>query len=256
MRGHRDLELVVGIAIASALLGLVVPVEWISLLAAAPLLLVLPGYALASAAFARRPRGLAQFLVLTLGLSLAVLALGSLLLNFLPGGLRAGSWAILLVLVTAAGCREAALRRRPAQEPPLAALKLPRPRPLRAGLVLAGVALAAVAFALAFIAFKAPDVIGYTELWIRPAKGDAAVRVGVGSQEQETHAYKLVASYGGGQPFATRSFSLDPGKTKTVRLAVPAAKNPRKVVAALYRADRPGRPYRRVTEWVVPEGGG
>ena len=52
-------------------------------------------------------------LALSVGLSLAMLALGSLVLNYVPGGIRACSWAVLLVLVVLAASREAALRRRP-----------------------------------------------------------------------------------------------------------------------------------------------
>ena len=49
MRGHRDLRLVVRLAIACAAVALLAPWEALRFLAAAPLCLVLPGYAVASA---------------------------------------------------------------------------------------------------------------------------------------------------------------------------------------------------------------
>jgi len=258
MRGHRDLTLAVRAAIVSALLGVIIPLEWLSLLAAAPLILLLPGYGLASAAFARRARGLVQLLALTLGLSLAVLAIGSLLLNFVPGGLRAVTWAVFLVLVTVLACRAAALRRGRGYLSPLLGLPWRRPRPLGTALVVAGAALAALGVALAFVAFKAPDVIGYSELWIEPAHGPrSAVLVGVGSEEQEVTAYRLATGYAGSAPSSSGKFSLDPGESKVLRVPVREPRGgPRKVVATLYRVDRPGRPYRRVSAWVGTERGG
>ena len=98
----------------------------------------------------------AQSLVLSLGLSLAVLALGGLLLNYLPGGIRAVSWALLLVLVVLAGCRAAALRRpRRRRRPPHAGRGRGSPR-REAGLLAGGAALAIVAaLVLAFVPLSA-----------------------------------------------------------------------------------------------------
>ncbi|HEY4779357.1 MAG TPA: DUF1616 domain-containing protein, partial [Solirubrobacterales bacterium] len=111
MRGHGDLEAACTGATLCALLTLVLPFEPLRMLLAAPLTLFLPGYAISAAIFARRRIERRQFLLFSLGLSLAVLALGALVLNYVPGGIRAWSWALLLFLVVLGCCRGAALRR-------------------------------------------------------------------------------------------------------------------------------------------------
>lgn len=257
MRGHKDLRLTAAAAAVSALLALVLPVPWLSMLVAAPLFFLLPGYALASIAFARRPRGLAPLLGLTLGLSLSVLVLGSLVLNYAPGGLRAVPWALFLALVTLLACRGAALRRGRTRPLPLPRLRRPR---LSGAVVLsaAGAALGIAAIAIAFVTFDAPDAIGYTELWMQPAPASEAVSIGVGSQEQEDTRYRLEIERARTSRTLSRSLSLDPGESDVLRIPIPGgpATRPERVIATLYKADSPGRPYRRVNAWIGTEGAG
>ena len=111
MRGHRDLRFVVRLAIACAVVALLAPWEALRL-AAAPLCLVLPGYAITSAAFGPRPLTRGRFAVLTLGMSLIALVLCALLLNYVPGGIRDLSWAIVLTVVVIAASRLAAIERK------------------------------------------------------------------------------------------------------------------------------------------------
>ena len=125
MRGHRDLWLVAAGAPLCAAVALLVPLEAVRLAAAAPLCLVLPGYALSSAAFSSRSLSGGRFAALVLGLSLIVLILSALVLNYGPGGIRDVSWAVILVLVTIAACRWAAVKRVPG-EVPYAAWSRPR----------------------------------------------------------------------------------------------------------------------------------
>jgi uncharacterized membrane protein len=257
VRGHKDLRLVAATAVASALLALILPVPWLSLLVGLPLFFLLPGYALASLVFARRPRGLAPLLALTLGLSLSVLALGSLALNYMPGGLRALPWALFLVLVTLLACRGAALRRGRRHPAPLSRLRRPG---LSTGVVMSavGAALAIAAIAIGFVTFDAPDAVGYTELWMRAAPASEAVRIGVGSQEQERSAYRVEIERARKPSRSARSLSLSPGESKVLRVRVPGgpATRPERVIVTLYKADSPGRPYRRVNAWIGTEGTG
>jgi uncharacterized membrane protein len=257
MKGHRDLRRVVAAAIVCAIFALAIPVEFISLLFAAPLAFFLPGYAIAAAALVRNRPGRLPLLPLSLGLSLATLALGSLLLNYL-GGLRAGSWALLLVVVTVAAARAAALRRPAAEQ---GGLDLRRPAAATLAMALAGLALAGMAIALAYQPHAAGHAIGYTELWMQP--GGDAVRVGVGNQQHTRTDYELQVQFGRAAAPISRSLQLDPGEQALVRLpvpgsafatrqAVPAA--PLQVVATLFRADNPGVAYRRVNGWILPPG--
>ncbi len=251
MRGHRDLRVIVALAGGCALLALLLPVGALSLLVLAPLAFFLPGYAITSATFARRPLPGAMLGVLSVGLSLAVLALGALPLNWLPGGISAGWWALLLVLVVVAACRGAALRRPLAQEK---ALTWQRPRPSRGEAALFGCGALSLlaAFVLAFVTLSADQAIGYTELWIEPLPAREAVQVGIANGERQEATYTLEFRVNGrDRPFAVRQVFLDRGARRTLAMPVPTAAGRRdvKVAVTLFRAGVI-EPYRRVTAWL------
>jgi uncharacterized membrane protein len=235
------------------------PVEAISLPFAAPLALFLPGCALTAAIFARRRLDGFQFLILSFGLSLATLALGALLLNYAPGGIRPLSWALLLWLITAGACRAAALRRTAQMTGVIA---WPRLWPGRAAASLLGGALlaAGAALALAFVTTSAKNADGYTALWLLPpgSHGTKAggARIGISSQEQKRTAYRLRVRVGDGRSKIVHDFSLDPGQTRIVGLrprpGFAGSRTPVKAVLSL-RKD-PGAPYRRVSGWLAKPG--
>jgi hypothetical protein len=247
VRGHRDLELVVGAALVCALAALALPFEAVEILFALPLTLFLPGYAIAAACFARRPLPWPTLILLSLALSLSVLALATLVLNYVPGGVRESSWALLLVLVVVNGCRVAALRRPPAPE---GTTTWPRPRPSRPqALLLAGGGVAALAaLILAMTPLPADNALGYTELWISTkdnGAGETVAQIGVRSQEQRRVSYFLRVSFGGGKP-TIRLFELSPGESDTAFVQGPPTDGALPVVASLFRQERPTKIYRRV----------
>jgi hypothetical protein len=245
MKGHGDLRLLAWGSLLCAVMALVLPWPAISLVFVAPLALFAPGYAIVSAAFARRQLDPARLLVLSLALSLAVLALGGLVLNYL-GGIHGSSWAVLLLLVVLGCCRSAALRRdRP---PESLRLRLPKPGVPKLGLALGGLAAVAAALVLASTTLPAKSAIGYTELWIVPeleSEGSEAL-VGVKSEEQQTTEYDLGVRIG--KQLVKRSFVLEPGEETSVRVGPPIAPaSPTvPVVATLLLDSDPSYVYRRV----------
>src|SRR3954454_24445758 len=84
----------------------------VRVLVALPFALVLPGLALTLALFPAGALDGAERLLFSLGLSLAVTALGGLVLHLTPWGLRPASWALLLGAITLAAGVAAFLRRR------------------------------------------------------------------------------------------------------------------------------------------------
>lgn len=256
MKGHRDLELVFIGSVACALVALVFPFELVRVVFAAPLALFLPGYAVTAAAFARRPLDWAPTLLLSVALSLAVLALGGLLLNYVPGGIREITWALLLLLVALNGCRVAALRRPRAPE---GTPSWPRLRPSRTegALIGGGLAIVAAALVLAMTPLPAKNALGYTELWIstaRPSPGVAAARIGVRSEEKRAISYFLRIRFGNEKPLV-RLLEMKPGETRIVLLETPARLGvPLTVTAAIFRQAQPSHVYRRVVA-EVPGGG-
>lgn len=255
MRGHRDLQIAAAASLLCALVALLAPFEAVRLVFATPLALLLPGYAIVAATFARRRLPWPQFAVLSLALSLATLALGALALNYAPGGIRSLSWAVLLLLVVLNGCRTAALRRSRSSGLP----RWPRPRLRRAeaGLLLGGLSAAAAALVLASATVPAKNAIGYTQLWILPEAGSKAteVQVGVASEEQDPAAYYLLVRFGDRRPIQ-RSLHLKPGETRVFRLGArpPAPGTSVPVVATLLRQNRPKSVYRRVKSWLSAPG--
>lgn len=254
MRGHRDLRLVTAAAFGCALLALLVPVEALSLVFAAPLAFFLPGYAIVSAVFVRARLVGPVLLTLSVGTSLSTLALGALVLNYAPGGVGGLGWAILLAAVTAAACRGAALRRPATEGKWLPGLRAPAPG--QAGFLAAAMLVAVAALVLAFTDLPADRAIGYTELWMQPyaADGKTGVRVGVGSNEQHRTFYALRVRLRRAGP-TVRRFALEPGESRVLRVAsVPAADGaPVRVSAELYRPGHSSRPYRRVSGWTPPD---
>jgi uncharacterized membrane protein len=255
MRSHGDLRLTVAVTFICAVVAAIFPVDFIRLLFAIPLCLFLPGFAIASATTARRPIERPQLLIMSIGLSLAVLAISSLLLNYV-GGLRTGPWALLLALVVLAGCMVAAIRRQ--YTPKEWTLELRRPPLLITLLVAVGLLATAGAVVLAFTPVEAKHVVGYTEMWMLPtAQGDATgVKVGVGNEGHARTGYGLIVHFRGRAKLGIRRLVLDPGERKVMLLPTPAppAAGRIRVVATLYLRNRPNIPYKRVTGWIVPAG--
>jgi hypothetical protein len=252
MRGHRDLWLVVGGALLGAAIALLVPWEAVRLVAAAPLCLVFPGYALASAAFSSRSLSGGRFAVLVLGLSLIVLILSALALNYAPGGIRDVSWAIILVLVTVAACGWAAVKGEPG-EAPYATWSPPRVSPTDY-LFLGGAAVAIVAALLvSATVYPASEVEGFTRLSMLTAPSGGAATIGVDSNEQHRQSYLLSLTLAG-RSLLTKHLSLDPGDESVLRVRLPHDRGrPSGMLAAsLYRASSPDTLYRRVNSWLPP----
>jgi Protein of unknown function (DUF1616) len=253
VRGHRDLRRTCVAAIACALVAILAPWELVRLIAALPLAVFLPGYAIVSAAFAPYRLDPQRLLMLTLACGLSTLCVGGLLLDFLPGGgLRTGTWAVLLVLVTVGAARFAALRRsRPRKPKPRRRLRL---RPVDAlGVVLAA-ALAIGALALASTPLPAENAVGYTALWLLPEQeATDSIEVGVTSAEQGPQEYRLRVRAGEEGNVESYRLALDPGEERVFRVPVEVeASGPTRVAASLYREDDPGALYRRVTTWLQP----
>lgn len=250
---HPDLLAAQAAAVLCAAVAVVVPTTAVRAIFAVPLCLVLPGYALTSAAFAHHSLRRAQALLLTVAMSLSILALGSLVLYLTPGGLRTASWTALLLFVTIGGCAVAARRRPGATHTLRLDRPLRRPRPTEATLLVIGGLGTAAAFALANTPLPARNVIGYTQLWMLPA-GSASrpvIDLGVSSAETGPVAYRLelVAKpdVGPVQPLAMFNLALRPrqGFERVFPVAALAAHNDR-IAAYLYRQDQPGVVYRHV----------
>src|SRR5947209_13497361 len=108
----RDILVVIILSIIALVLAFIAPADWLPFrILTLPLVLLLPGYALTSALLPRQTLGIAERLLLSLGLSLTIVILGGLVLNQTPFGLAKSSWAVLLTGITLSACIVAFIRR-------------------------------------------------------------------------------------------------------------------------------------------------
>jgi uncharacterized protein DUF1616 len=253
MRGHRDLVVAAAAAVLCALVACLVPVEIVRVVAALPLTLYLPGFALVAVAFDGEDLAPLKRLTIEVAASLILLVLCAFLLNVFPFGLTTVSWAVLLALLVIAGCSWAARRRGPARRP-RDSLFAPSVRPsIRSALLVgAAIVIGAASIALAQKPLPAKHAAGYTALWMLPTDAEEdAVVVGVQSNQQDAAAYRLRISIGGGGGLHTYRVKLDPGEERTFETTVPPGSTGRTLaVASLYRAGQPEHLFRRVTRWL------
>ena len=176
----------VGGSVGSALLGLC-------------LVFVLPGYALTNALFPENNLEFAEFVALTLGLSLATAALGGLILYWLPWKLQTHSWTVFLGSITLLASVVALLRHQRLEARPPSFVKVNLSLSFNQGLffVLAGLGVA-IAFILAYRGEVLQDSSDFTQLWIQPdKKADSTVLVGINNHAAEMIQYRLLIKVNG-----------------------------------------------------------
>jgi uncharacterized membrane protein len=230
-------------------------------LLAPPLALFAPGYAVASALLDARWRRGPELLLLSLGMSLAIGAVGGLVLSWTAWGLTAASWTCLLGGVTLGGGAVGALRagRSAGSDlPPVAARRTKRglPKRDRALLVLAGLIVLG-ALILAQVGAMSQPSSGFTELWISPPdpSDPAAVHLGMRSHEATPMTFLVRLTAGDQTLREWRPVELEPGATWSATAVLPPVGEQGadgKVEAVVYRADgspsgETETPYRRVT---------
>ncbi|MGC9219942.1 MAG: DUF1616 domain-containing protein [Solirubrobacteraceae bacterium] len=234
-----------GLAVLCAAVASGAPWVPVRTVATVPLGLLLPGFALTRAIFARsQPDALptqVMRVTLTVALSIATLIIGALVLNGMPGGIQRTSWAVLLAVVTvSASAASMALRWR--DGPPATMPRLPRVRIGSTLTVLLASAIAIGALIASRIPLRAPNAVGYTQLSILPTKAGRSVNVSVTCDQLHTTSYRLVI-HGAGKTRSLR-LTLAPGASRSVLVRVHSARTG--YVSATLRRTGQARPYRQV----------
>lgn len=216
---------------------------------ALPLVFVLPGYTLIEALFYPKMLNGTHRLVLSLGLSLAFAILGGLLLNVLPIGLQAQSWAMFLGLVTTVFSLVAAYFRRGVQSTGTRRPRLRFSIPAYV-LVALAIAMAILSVLYAAIGVEQQPHPGFTQLWMLPAVQTGttcAVRLGVRSFEATTVMYQVTLTMNGQPERTWPSITLKPEQTwNQIVLVTPGTAHSMYLEARLYRLDQPQTVYRNV----------
>jgi uncharacterized membrane protein len=218
-----------------------------------PLMLILPGYALV-AAFAGGALGIAERVVLVIGLSLGTAAVGGLLLNFLPWGLTPVSWALWFGLITLVGGIATLVRRRNATTVTGASVTGTSRdwtmglNPKQAGL-LGAAAVIAIAALLVARAGVEDQTSRFTQFYMLPDETNrTSVKLGVVSTEAATTKYILKLEAGGRVLQEWSNIELKPGERWEQTLTVPQPEPGKSAVEAkLYKASAPNEVYRYVS---------
>lgn len=239
-----DLLVVLGLALVG-LLALLLPIpDPAQAVLVAPLVLLLPGYALAALIFPPGAIDRELRLVFTVVFTISVISLGGLVLQTVIE-LSAAVYAALLLTATVA-CTAGALRRRATGDwvPPLQS-RLPRIgfgpiAGFAAALVLAGCAIAVATAGQ----HRQLERERFTAMWILPrgTGNDFSATIGLQNEEGSSRIYELRASQNG-RPLRHWRLRLDPGDEWRGSVAASAIVGKVPVIAALYRD---GHVFRRV----------
>jgi len=254
----KDILVVIAITLVAAVLAFAVPSNIVPIrILTLPLVLVLPGYALTSALFLPHSLGEPERLLFSLGLSVVIVILGGLALNWTPFGLRASSWAVLLAGITLGSCAVALVRRRGEHLSVSGWSRVVKDGlTFRQGLLLGLAALIVCgAVTTSIIGASQQARPGFTQLWILPTGGISpknTVRLGVSNMESTVMDYSLNVNVDGKVVKKWPSISLNPNEKWEATLALPLTTRTTnaRVEAMLYRADAPTTIYRDVVLWV------
>lgn len=239
MISRRNCLVAVAVAVASSAVVMTPAPMPLRVAFGVPLLLV-PGYALASALFGRCGLRGADLLLFSITLSLAVVIVGTFVLNWLPYGLTTTTWTALLAGTTLVAGLWAVLVI-PAGKRGRSRTTL-RPRPREIGVLAIALLIAVNAIAFGRTPLPAAGIQGYTSLWILPG-GRHAGEVGVESSELHRTVYRLEIRDDQGHRIQ-RSLTLAPGQRWSARFRVPQSAH--RVDARLFRRGSPRHVYRRV----------
>jgi uncharacterized membrane protein len=244
---RRDGDLL--FAAALTLLGLLVAITGVgwpiaSTVLGLPLALALPGYAVSAALFPPRQLRVAERLTLTLGLSIAILALGGLILNWTPWGLRTLPWTLLLSCTTLIALGVARVRR-PKEPQPSLVLKI-RVRLAQLAIFAIAGSLLLLAMVSAWGSAVAPRGSGFTNFSMVATGSRNEVRIGITCMERSTTSY-VVELESGSHVLETWTVSrLAPQHTWIATYPVTAAPAGTTLEARLFRTGGTDAPYRDV----------
>ena len=242
----------------------------IGIMLAVPLVFVLPGYTLTQVLFRKRspdpltdtaknlilqprlkidqPVSAVDYIIFSLGLSLAIDVVMGFILNVFPMGLQLQSWTISLGLLTTVFALLATYRRRGDR---VKYQRRSRPRITIYEYIVLGLAIVEAFVAVWFSAIRpSQPQPSFTQFWMLPstqANNSCAVQIGVRSYETTSVTYRIMVMANGAQLTSWPSFILGTQQEWDRSVSVtPAATGSIFVDARLYRLDKPETIYREV----------
>lgn len=216
---------------------------------AVPLILFLPGYGLTAVLFPQRSLDLPARLLLSVGMSLAMVAFSGLILHLTPWGISLRNPMVILLIGGPATFGIYSLVRDALQVNSTAFRARIGFNSRQFLLFTLAALIAATAVTVARTPSSSENLTGYTLLWAQAGNVPDMLEVGVRSEEFETTEYQLhfeinqVLREG-------PTFELKPGETWEYSLRLnkeSLAGQP--ITILLYRLDNSSEAYRRVVWW-------
>jgi uncharacterized membrane protein len=273
-----DVALAVGLALATTLIVLLAPlVEPARVGLSLTFVLLLPGYVLLAALYPRKDDlDLAERLALSLGLSIAVVPLIGLALNYSPWGIRLNPIlaCLTLFIVIAAGVAASRRLMLPSDEATgiplnLALPKWPRLRMAdRLVVLLLVLTLTGMGAGAYFLATSSPDSEEFTQFYLLGPDGKAedypttvqtgevfTLILGVVNHEGQEASYRIQATIADRPALSLDSLSLADGEKREMPVALIATRkgSNQKVEFVLYKGND-SAPYRTLYLWLDVEG--
>jgi hypothetical protein len=239
-----DLAIACGLAVAGLLVSIADPGNWLQGAVLAPLVLVVPGYAIAAALFPPASIRSLDRVVYSFVFSLSAASIGGLVLQLMLD-LDRVAWLALLVLITLAASAVARSRRAtpPVQQIGIArALRLPR-SPLWAIAFLAALTITAGAIAVATGGVhEQQSRQRFASLWALPGQTDTGatwIETGVWNHGGPAR-FRLEIS-GDGQAIFSRRLQLSPNERWRAKLRPEAPPGTEVLTVTLKHGSRPYR---------------
>ncbi|HWS83933.1 MAG TPA: DUF1616 domain-containing protein [Ktedonobacteraceae bacterium] len=249
---QKDIDLIVAIVLSMlnvlwALLPDHLPV--IGVILAIPLVFLLPGYALTQVLSYQRSFDALHHLMLSIGLSLAIDIVSGFVLNMLPGGLQATSWAILLGLFTT-GCSVLGVYlRQKIHMQQASSWHIPFTFPNAMVLALAiVVTILSILYSVLGV-MQQPHKL-FTQLWLLPAsqtRQSCAVQVGVQNFEATSTTYGVEMRINGVLMHTWLPVSLETQHSWEQQVSLtPGTADGMQITVQLYRVENTRVVYRKV----------
>jgi uncharacterized membrane protein len=217
-------------------------------LLALPLIFFLPGHAILAAVLPGEPKGLLRF-VFAVGLSLAIVIMGGLVLNVVAA-LTALNWLSLLCIIVATGYLIAFARRTPLELRSIWPLPVTWTLSPRDAVLYSG---AAVAVLLAFAistgeSRKLHLQTDFTEFWITPDRTAelGTVTVGMKNVEHRPMSYDIELMLDDQMIGAWRNIALRESETWSKTIDLPGPSRRQRLEAWLFKSGDHQKVYRRV----------
>ena len=215
---------------------------------AVPLIFFLPGHAVLSAVFPGDPKWLLRF-VFSVGLSLAIVVLGGLLLNVVAA-LTPLNWLALLGIIASSGYLIAFTRRTPSERRSLWPLPMTWTLSPREAVLYSG---AAVVVILAFAistgeSRKLHQQTDFTEFWITPDRTAeiGTVKIGMKNVEHRPMSYDIELMLDDQMIGAWRNIALKDSESWSKTIDLPGPSRRQRLEAWLFKSGEHQKVYRRV----------